>query len=133
MFLFAIFLSLFCSRPGHFCSFCLLSWTYFSFSDRLFLSVFFSVLDSDSDSDSDSDDEDDEDDVVVDDDDDDKDKDKVLTDDTSLSGTTLVNDDSDWMDEDTDDDVEIILGDLDTDEEMEDGEVGEEWFGNAGP
>ena len=89
--------------------------------------------DSDSDSDSDSDDEDDEDDVVVDDDDDDKDKDEVLTDDTSLSGTTLVNDDSDWMDEDTDDDVEIILGDLDTDEEMEDGEVGEEWFGNAGP
>ena len=38
------------------------------------------------------------------------------------------------MDKDTDDDVEIILSDFDMDEddEMEGGEGGEEWFGNAG-
>ena len=65
-------------------------------------------------------------------DDDDDDKD-IDTDDTSLSGTTLVNDYS--MDEDSDDSVEIILGDVDTDEDegAADEDEGGEWFGNAGP
>ena len=64
------------------------------------------------------------------DDDDDKD---IDTDDTSLSGTTLVNDYS--MDEDSDDSVEIILGEVDTDEDegAADEDEGGEWFGNAGP
>ena len=81
-------------------------------------------LGNNSDSDSDLDDKDDKDDVIiVIINNNNKDKDKVLTDNTSLSDMTLVNNDSDWMDEDTDDDVKVILRDLNTDKEIVRGHV----------